>query len=191
MKDYEFLSHKIDLNFFEDCIKELKNPCGISIEIGVLRGGSSKLIMENYKKIHPSLLHFHIGVDSFSYPDQNKDRMHLQEAIVKNNDTNFIFCFLSVEDYIKVFFDGYPLYANYKKLNTFFYDLVHLDGRKNMALEFKQISFFSERINKNGFIIIDDIDILNMKNIDDYMSYLNFKKYKTGNMKVAYQKYEL
>ena len=58
MKDYEFLSHKIDLNFFEDCIKELKNPCGISIEIGVLRGGSSKLIMENYKKIMIQILFF-------------------------------------------------------------------------------------------------------------------------------------
>jgi hypothetical protein len=187
MKDYEFLSHKIDLNFFEDCIKEIKNPCGVSIEIGVLRGGSSKLIMETYKKIHPSLLHFHIGVDNFTYPYQNKDRMHLQEAIVKNNDTNFIFCFLSVKDYMKVFFDGYPLYEKNKKINTFFYDIVHLDGTKTMDEKFKEISFFSERINKDGFIIIDDINVLNMKNIADYMAYLNFKKYKIGNMKVAYQ----
>jgi len=188
MKDYEFLSHKKDLNFFEECIKELKNPCGMSIEIGILNGGSSKLIIENYKKIHSSLLHFHIGVDNFSYPNLNKNRMHLQEAIVKNNDENFIFCFLSIQDYIKVFSDGYPLYVNNIKINTFFYDIVHLDGQKNMPLEFKQICFFSERIYKNGFIIIDDIDQLNIKLIDQYMAYLNFKKYKTGDMKVAYQK---
>ena len=68
MKDYEFLSHKTDLNFFEDCIKELKEPCGVSIEIGVLNGGSSKLIIENYKKINSSIQHFHIGVDNFQYP---------------------------------------------------------------------------------------------------------------------------
>jgi hypothetical protein len=188
MKDYEFLSHKIDLNFFEDCIKQIKDPCGISIEIGVLNGGSSKLIMENYKKIHPNLLHFHIGVDNFSYPNLNENRMHLQEAIVKNNDVNFIFCFLSIQDYMKSFFDGYPLYVNGKKLNTFFYDIVHLDGAKNIPLEFKQLCFFSEKINKNGFIIIDDIDILNTRIINEYMAYLNFKKYKEGKMKIAYQK---
>jgi hypothetical protein len=188
MKDYEFLSHKTNLNFFEDCIKELKDPCGISIEVGVLNGGSSKLIIENYKKINSSVQHFHIGVDNFQYPYLNENRMHLQEAIVKNNDVNFILCFLSIQDYMKIFFDGYPLYVNNIKMNTFFYDIVHLDGPKNMSLELEQICFFSKRIHKNGFIIIDDISELNIKLIDQYMIYLNFKEYKTGDMKIAYQK---
>lgn len=188
MKEYEFLSHKIDLNFFEECIKELKNPCGLSLEVGVLRGGSSKLIIENYKKIHNSLLHFHIGIDHYPSRPATDDRIILQKTIADNKDDNFIFVYMPIEIYMEKFIDGYPLYFNSKKIETFYYDLVHLDGPNKMNLVLKQLNFFSERINKNGFIILDDIDTLNIELINNYMRHLNFKLFKKGTKKIIYQK---
>jgi hypothetical protein len=40
---------------FEEAIKQLTNPIGATVEIGVRRGMGSKLIIDSFRKHHPNV----------------------------------------------------------------------------------------------------------------------------------------
>ena len=49
-----------EYEFFDEAIQLLKNPIGVSVEIGVRRGMGTKCIIDAYRKYHPniSLIHY-------------------------------------------------------------------------------------------------------------------------------------
>jgi hypothetical protein len=68
-------SHQEDLNIFDECIKNLGNKYGVTLEIGVHEGGASKRIIDAYRTHYMGALHYHIGVDPFgSAPYTHTDR---------------------------------------------------------------------------------------------------------------------
>lgn len=198
-------SHQEDLNIFDECIKNLGNKYGVTLEIGVHEGGGSKRIIDAYRTHHMGALHYHIGVDPFGsapYTHTDRDfsenkvdyrygdekRWYLQKAIVDNQDKNFIFLQLESSEYFKRFHDGYPLFVKGKKYKLAKYDLVHLDGLHAIKWVFEEISFFDDRMDKGSFIVFDDIDKIDMKAVDIYMTHLKWKLFKAGNKKSAYVK---
>jgi hypothetical protein len=54
-----------EYEFFDEAIKLLKNPIGISVEIGVRRGMGSKSIIDAYRKYHPHIKLNHLGIDPY------------------------------------------------------------------------------------------------------------------------------
>ena len=54
-----------EYEFFDEAIKLLKNPIGVSIEIGVRRGMGSKSIIDAYRKYHPHIKLNHLGIDPY------------------------------------------------------------------------------------------------------------------------------
>lgn len=200
---YKF-SHEYDKSIFEECISQLKQSSGASIEIGVYEGGASKLIIDAYQKHHPNLKHIHIGIDPFGgvpYADnenqfQNKQlshryndtkRWYLQKAIVDNEDRNFLFLQLESTEYFNRFPDGYPMLIQGQKFYIDKYDLVHIDAVHAIEHVVNEINFFKNRMTPKGFIILDDWDCFDIDFIDKYMYYIGFKKYKKGQKKMVYQ----
>jgi hypothetical protein len=47
---------------FEEAIKQLTNPIGATVEIGVRRGMGSKLIIDSFRKHHPNVKLNHLGI---------------------------------------------------------------------------------------------------------------------------------
>ena len=65
---------------FKTCISSLKNPIGVSLEIGVRRGLGSATIIDAYRDMHPDIDLIHIGVDpygSIPYSLTEKNKMVL------------------------------------------------------------------------------------------------------------------
>ena len=55
-----------EYEIFDSSVKRLSSPIGSSFEIGVRRGMGSKMIIDAYRKYHPSLYnHVHIGLDPY------------------------------------------------------------------------------------------------------------------------------
>lgn len=198
-------SHPYDLDIFEKCIQALTVYNGVSIEIGVHEGGGSKAIIDAYKKHHKDKIHYHIGVDPFGsapythtdadfkenkvdYRYGDEKRWYLQKAITDNEDKNFIFLLLEAKEYFKRFPDGYPIFLQGKKYLMSKYDIVHLDGLHAIKYVFEEIAFFDDRLTKNGFIIFDDVDKIDMDIIDKYMKHLKYELFISSKKKAAYKK---
>ena len=65
-----------EYEFFDEAVKLLKNPIGVSVEIGVRRGMGSKCIIDAYRKYHPSIKLNHLGIDPYGniiYRTTDKD----------------------------------------------------------------------------------------------------------------------
>ncbi|MBX0312828.1 MAG: hypothetical protein JHC31_13860, partial [Sulfurihydrogenibium sp.] len=54
-----------EYEFFDEAVKLLKNPIGVSVEIGVRRGMGSKCIIDAYRKYHSSIKLNHLGIDPY------------------------------------------------------------------------------------------------------------------------------
>jgi hypothetical protein len=170
-------SHQEDLNIFDECIKNLGNKYGVTLEIGVHEGGASKRIIDAYRTHYMGALHYHIGVDPFgSAPYTHTDRDFSENKVDYRYGDE------------KRWYDGYPLFVKGKKYKLAKYDLVHLDGLHAIKWVFEEIAFFDDRMDKGSFIVFDDIDKIDMKTVHAYMNHLKWKLYRSGTKKSAYVK---
>ena len=53
-----------DYELLDSAVKRIKNPIGISFEIGVRRGMGSKTIIDAYRKYHPNMNNLYVPVYS-------------------------------------------------------------------------------------------------------------------------------
>ena len=132
--------------FFDEAIQLLKNPIGVSVEIGVRRGMGSKCIIDAYRKYHPQIKLVHLGIDPYGNIEY---RMADKSTPVRLDYTNNMkrealidltreypeFNLVNLEDneFFKRFADGYPVYDNFKRLITQ-YETIHFDGTNGLKL---------------------------------------------------------
>jgi len=124
---------------FNNCISSLKNPIGVSLEIGVRRGLGSATIIDAYRDIHPDIDLIHIGIDPYgslpySLTEKNKEVLDYntqmkRETLVTLTTKYEEYNFVPMTDtfYFKAFKNGYPIYEDKEKLINQ-YELVHFDG---------------------------------------------------------------
>jgi hypothetical protein len=62
---------------FEEAIKQLTNPIGATVEIGVRRGMGSKMIIDSFRKHHPNVKLNHLGIDPYGNIEYNPMEAHL------------------------------------------------------------------------------------------------------------------
>ena len=187
-----------EYEFFDEAIKLLKNPIGISVEIGVRRGMGSKSIIDAYRKYHPHIKLNHLGIDPYgnilyrtSDDDKggrldytNKMKQDALLAIIKDYP-EFNFVNLEDSEFFKRYADGYPVYDFEKKLLTK-YETVHFDGPHDTESVMKEVDFFLDRRPEQCVYIFDDIDTHDIDKIGEHLIWNGFKQFKKGSRKAVY-----
>jgi hypothetical protein len=192
------LGDSSEYEFFDEAIQLLKNPIGVSVEIGVRRGMGTKCIIDAYRKYHPNISLTHLGIDPYgnilyrtSDSDKggrldytNKMKQDALLAIIKDYPE---FNLINLEDseFFKRFADGYPIYNYEKKLLTQ-YETVHFDGPHDTESVMKEVNFFLDRRPKQCIYIFDDIDTHDIDKIGEHLIWNGFKQFKKGNRKAVY-----
>ena len=192
------LGDSSEYEFFDEAIQLLKNPIGVSVEIGVRRGMGTKCIIDAYRKYHPNISLTHLGIDPYgnilyrtSDSDKggrldytNKMKQDALLAIIKDYPE---FNLINLEDseFFKRYADGYPIYNYEKKLLTQ-YETVHFDGPHDTESVMKEVNFFLDRRPKQCIYIFDDIDTHDIDKIGEHLIWNGFKQFKKGNRKAVY-----
>jgi len=187
-----------EYEFFDEAIQLLKNPIGVSVEIGVRRGMGTKCIIDAYRKYHPSIQLKHLGIDPYgnilyrtSDNDKggrldytNKMKQDALLAIIKEYPE---FNFINLEDseFFKRYADGYPVYDFEKKLLTK-YETVHFDGPHDTESVMKEVDFFLDRRPEQCVYIFDDIDTHDIDKIGEHLIWNGFKEFKKGKRKAVF-----
>jgi len=187
-----------EYEFFDEAVKLLKNPIGVSVEIGVRRGMGTKSIIDAYRKYHPGLKLKHLGIDPYGdiiYRTADSDlggrldytNKMKQEALLDIIKEYPEFNFINLEDseFFKRFADGYPVYDNEKKLLTQ-YEIVHFDGPHDTESVMNEVNFFVERKPEQCVYIFDDIDTHDIDRIGEHLIWNGFKEIKKGNRKIIF-----
>ena len=190
-----------EYEIFDSSVKRLSSPIGSSFEIGVRRGMGSKMIIDAYRKYHPSLYnHVHIGLDPYGElpynfsedrkSNTNHDYTNLmkREMIInfskKYKEFNFVN--LDTVEFFKRFKDGYPIYSKVKKIINKF-EIVHFDGLhdiKNVTIE---IDYFLDHLSHQTIFILDDIDSFDFESIKNKLIKSNFKLIEMGKRKASFE----
>jgi hypothetical protein len=192
------LGDSSEYEFFDEAIQLLKNPIGVSVEIGVRRGMGTKCIIDAYRKYHPNIPLTHLGIDPYgnilyrtSDSDKggrldytNKMKQDALLAIIKDYP-EFNFVNLEDSEFFKRYADGYPIYNYEKKLLTQ-YETVHFDGPHDTESVMNEVNFFLERRPKQCVYIFDDIDTHDIDKIGKHLIWNGFKQFKKGSRKAVY-----
>ena len=187
-----------EYEFFDEAVKLLKDPIGVSVEIGVRRGMGSKCIIDAYRKYHPNIKLKHLGIDPYGdiiYRTADNDKggrldytnKMKQEALLDLIKEYPEFNFINLEDteFFKRFADGYPIYDFEKKLLTQ-YEVVHFDGPHDTESVMNEVNFFLERKPKQCVYIFDDIDTHDIDKIGEHLIWNGFKEFKKGKRKAVF-----
>ena len=187
-----------EYEFFDEAVKLLKNPIGVSVEIGVRRGMGSKCIIDAYRKYHPSIKLNHLGIDPYGnilYRTTDRDpggrldytNKMKQEALLDLIKEYPEFNLVNLEDseFFKRFADGYPIY-NENKIMLTQYETVHFDGPHDTESVMKEVEFFIARKPKQCVYIFDDIDTHDIDRIGEHLIWNGFKEFKKGERKAVY-----
>ena len=192
------LGDSSEYEFFDEAIQLLKNPIGVSVEIGVRRGMGTKCIIDAYRKYHPSIQLKHLGIDPYgnilyrtSDNDKggrldytNKMKQDALLAIIKEYP-EFNFVNLEDSEFFKRYADGYPVYDFEKKLLTK-YETVHFDGPHDTESVMKEVDFFLDRRPEQCVYIFDDIDTHDIDKIGEHLIWNGFKEFKKGKRKAVF-----
>jgi hypothetical protein len=192
------LGDSLEYEFFDEAIQLLKNPIGVSVEIGVRRGMGTKCIIDAYRKYHPSIELKHLGIDPYgnilyrtSDNDKggrldytNKMKQDALLAIIKEYP-EFNFVNLEDSEFFKRYADGYPVYDFEKKLLTK-YETVHFDGPHDTESVMKEVDFFLDRRPEQCVYIFDDIDTHDIDKIGEHLIWNGFKEFKKGKRKTVF-----
>jgi hypothetical protein len=112
---------------FEEAIKQLTNPIGATVEIGVRRGMGSKMIIDSFRKHHPNVTLNHLGIDPYGNIEYNPMEAHLNVRLDYTNDMKrdalldftkdypeFHLVCLEDTEFFYRYPNGYPVYDQYK-----------------------------------------------------------------------------
>ena len=176
---------------------------GLTCEIGLRRGGGSKVIIDALVETKQHLSKAHVAVDPYGdiayqetdartvrldYTNDMRDEclmnMYLYCRARKVN-----FCFFNLEDteFFKRFADGVPVYDKSKRVvNT--YSFVHFDGPHAVGPLKTEIAFFNDRTRPGAVFVFDDVNSYDHAAIDQALKSMGWELYRTTDRKWAYFK---
>jgi len=192
-KEYEILI---------DAATNIKDVDGVTCEIGVREGGSTKLIIDTLKKTGQNKIH--IAIDPYGDIPYYTTQTHQARCGYHNSMKKqmlselYAYCFsinqevmyfpLESYEFCNRFADGVPVYEQEKKIINE-YALVHCDGSHRLEDVLAEFNFFEKRISKGGFIVFDDIHIYpHMEKLDPIIRRAGYEIMQQGNNKVSYKR---
>jgi hypothetical protein len=169
-------------------IPELKEIEGMSIEVGLRRGGGTYEIIEAF--LNNNDKRPHICVDPYGnieyygngqimqYDYFNSMRNETMQNLFKYaeyKNVNIIFYNLEDSEFYKRFYDGVPVYDNGKKEIISEYCLAHIDGQHDVKSVDIATDFFIENLSIRGIIVYDNTDYYEHEVIHDKLLKNNFE----------------
>jgi len=169
-------------------IPELKGIEGMSIEVGLRRGGGTLEIVEAFLENDDKRTH--ICVDPYGdieyyghgkitqYDYFNSMRNETISNLYKyaeNRNVNIIFYNLEDSEFYKRFSDGVPTYDNGKKQVQSKYCLAHIDGQHDLKSVDIATDFFIQHLSVKGIIVYDNTDYYEHESIHDKLLNNNFE----------------
>lgn len=151
-------------------IKTLKGVEGLSCEIGLRRGGGTKVILDAFmenedKRVHVCIDPYGniiyndiVGPHRSDYTDDMKNET-LAELYRYAFDHRINILFFNMEDseFYQRFFDGVPVYDQ-EKIMMNKYCFVHVDGQHDTESVRLAAVFFIPRVSMRGVIAYDNTD---------------------------------
>ena len=192
----------IEYELLEKCCKLIKSNEPFTCEIGVRLGMGSEVILQSLKEKN----HWHIGIDpygdiDYDHFDKDSDIKHLDDSnptysndmklqlVQSLNHNNYSLFQMSDDDFMNRFYDGVPVYNNGLKKIYNKYDLVFLDGPHKTIDVLKELVFFGERLNNQGFIILDDYESFKFDLLIKVAELIKIKPMHVGKNKIIMRKY--
>lgn len=169
-------------------IPELKGVEGMSIEVGLRRGGGTLEIVEAFlenddKRTHICVdpygdieYHGHGRIMQYDYFNsmRNETISNLYKY-AEHRNVNIIFYNLEDSEFYKRFSDGVPTYDNGKKQVQSKYCLAHIDGQHDLKSVDIATDFFIPNLSVNGIIVYDNTDYYEHESIHDKLLNNNFE----------------
>lgn len=192
----------IEYELIENCCKLIKNQNPLTCEIGVRLGMGSEVILQTLKDKN----HWHIAVDpygdiSYDHFDEDSKIKHLDDKnptypndmkldLLKSlNFNNYNLFQMTDDDFMNRFYDGVPIFKEGKKQLKNTYDLVFLDGPHKTIDVLKELIFFGERLDNQGFIILDDFESYKFDLLIKVGELIKIKVMHIGANKIVLRKY--
>lgn len=168
-------------------IPDLKGVEGMSIEIGLRRGGGTYQIVEAF--INNDDKRTHICVDPYGnieywghgkitqYDYFNSMRNETIPNLYKyaeDKNVNIVFFNLEDSEFYKRFGDGVPTYNDGKKATISKYCLAHIDGQHSLESVDIATSFFIKNLSIGGILVFDNTDYYSHEVIHNKLLSNNF-----------------
>lgn len=172
---------------------------GICIEIGTRKGGSAKLIVDSLLSKFPLICVDPYGNLDYYYDDKyplekrdytNSMRdIYIPELIkyASAKNTNLVYLCIDDSSYYESFKSGFPIFDNIKKVHDK-YALVYYDGQHTTRHVDDMVSFFKNRMCKNGIIVIDDMRSIDSEYIVKRLMFAGFSIHEESRDKWSFVK---
>jgi len=187
-----------------DAAQRIVNIKGMTCEIGVRAGGSSKVIIDGIMASGPKGIRTHVAIDpygslDYKYNDteviadayENKYRDIAIPALFRycvNSKVNFQFYQMTDTQFMKRFADGVPVYLSGKEYLLNNYALVYFDGPHATEDVMNETVFFNERALKGSVFIYDDVSFYEHGKIENYLKKNRWKPIVGTSTKFSYTK---
>ena len=196
----DFEGDSSDYDLLQSAVKRLTNPIGSSFEIGIRGGMGSKMIIDAYRKYHPSVNNLiHIGLDPYGdlpynfsedRKNQKADYTNLMKRLTIINFLKkypeFHFVNLDTHEFFKRFDDGYPIYNKQKKIIDKF-EIVHFDGLHDLESVSLETEYFLKHLNDQTIFIYDDIDTFDIEKISKKLKSIGFSVLQSKKRKISFE----
>jgi len=177
---------------------------GMGCELGVRRGGGSRMIMDTF--IKKGVFKTHVMVDPWgdidyltnenlvrhTYTDYtNEMRAHCMAELYtyyNNKPVNPIVFVLEDSEFFRRFADGVPTYFDKGKLLQTKYCIAHLDGPHSSDPVMLEAAFFAARMDPGAMLVCDDTNLYDHAKAEAKIFELGFELYKKGVRKSVYRK---
>ena len=176
---------------------------GMTCEIGLRRGGGTKVIIDALVETKQNLSKTHIAIDplgnidyqptdqitrKFDYTNEMRDEclvnLYLYCLIHK---VNFLFFNLEDSEFFDRFADGVPIYNESKRIEKA-YSFVHFDGPHAVKALMVEIAFFHDRTKPGAVFVFDDVGQYDHVAVDRRLKELGWHLYEFSPRKWAYCK---
>ena len=194
-----------EYHILKNAVSLVSNVDGLTCEIGVREGGSTKLILDTLRETNQNKVHIAIdpfGNIEYEHWENRKERIDytnsMKNRMLKNLyeycDKHSMEClYFPLEDteFFEKFKEGVPIYNEHKYIVNQ-YSLVFFDGPHTTKLVKEEFDFFYDKVPSGGVIVFDDIDQYpHMQNLDAYILEKGFKTITKGGCKISYMKIQV
>ena len=202
MIQIELEQDSLEYNVLRNAALSIKDVDGMTCEIGVRRGGGSKIIIDALIE-SGNINRHHICIDPYGNIDyvrtdnltgrldyhnqMRNDCLFNIYAYVRNLPINLHFFVLEDVEFFKRYSDGVPVY-HYEKTLLTKYALVHFDGPHSVDLIKQEINFFIDKTNPGSIFVFDDIRDYDHNKIEDLLFSNGWVLLEKGQHKASYRK---
>lgn len=170
---YPFLGDSKDYYVLEQAADAIKNVPGLICEIGLRRGGGTKIILNDvirsdvertviaidpYGSIPFEGMEGEVATDTEYSNAMEKDTLEkMYRFVAAYPKINFIFFPLEDTEFFKRYAGGVPVYVNNKKTIMKKYALVHFDGPHTLDITMNETKFFLNKTVPGSHFVYDDV----------------------------------